>query len=377
MADRFLYTVAIPERDQSTIGNDQQRRISAQTSLTTDFGNVQDTGTQPGQQPIVGAFKGLYADLMAKQLQELAQGTGYTTVAYYTDDNDPKNDAYVTVDSFTVDPANPRNADIELWEFDGSVTEAGTRRSHWRTVETQPTNIDNPFGAGGNDRIGIPATATKVRWYDQKGQSLESASATNTIAGRFEDHEIYNPDDPSFSNPTLIYKVPYSDEGKIDARVWDDFGRSQLDGDDVNSWQKVFISGHNYNGSAVVENGLLRMTLDEDGESLTFSEWDTGTSSYSSVSLGASDWVLTDVNFTRISPSRVGGQMRFRDTNSGSFHTLDFQVNRASNRVLFITPTNQGSIPSGLDTKLDPIAEDWGDEAQPIRDIISRREVND
>lgn len=372
MTNRFLYTIPITETNQGQISADNSKRVSSQSSLSTDFGDVQETGAQPGTRPVSGAVKGLYSDLITKELSELAQAPNYGSVVYFTDDSDPLDDAYVTVENFKRNPANPRTD--QIWQYDGRLTEQGTNRSHYRAVETQPVSISNPFDGSGTDLIGLPATATKVSWYDEKGQSREAATIQSTITGRFNDVETYDPAEPSFNNPTLIAKVPYSDEGGIDARVWDDFDRSQLDGNSINSWQKVFATGHNFNGALVIENGLLRLTADEDAQSLSFEEWDTGTSSYSTVQLGSSSWMLDEINLTRISPTRTEGQMRFTD--GSTFHTLDYQVNRASNRVLFITPTNEGSIPSGLSTLLSPIAEDWSNESQPIQKILARSEVN-
>lgn len=375
MSDTRLYTVFIPTTDLGSQSTTQGKNISSQSTLTTDLGSVQGTGSQPGTTPISGAFKGEYADLIAKELSELGQAPNYTEVPLFTDDDNPKNDGYVTVESFDVNPANPRQT-AQLWEYNGSITEEGTARSHFRSIETQPTSVDNPFDLGSDDLVALPATQTKVRWYDETGQVSEPATVQSTISGRFIDINTFSPNEPSFDNPSLLAKIPYEDEGKMDARVWDDQNRVQFDADGVNSWQKVFSTGHNFAGDAIVENGLLQLTLDEDGESMSFAEWDDTNSEYSSVALGTSDWVLFDHNFTRLSPTRTEGQMRFRNTTDDSTHTMNFQVNRASNRVLFFVPPNEDPIPSGLETKLDPIAEEWTFTTQSVQTTIPRSEVN-
>lgn len=377
MTNTFLYTTIISEQSAGSVSSKQGKNISSQSSLTTDFGTVNETGSRPGDRPISGALKGQYADIVAKELSELGQAPNYGNIALFTDDNDPKNDGYVTIESFDVNPANPRQ-NIELWEFSGRISEDGTQRSHYRAIETQTTSVDNPFSGASDNAIAIPATATKVAWYDEKGQQYYGTTLNPTVlSGRFIDVERYDPDDTPFDNPTLIGKVPYADEGKCDARVWDDFDRSQLDANGINSWQKVFSTDHNFKGGARVENGLLRLELDEDEERINLEEWDDANSTYSTVQINQSDWVLQDYNFTRISPSRVEGQIRFRDTSGPAWHSLNFQVNRAIRRVLFTTPPNEGSIPSGLETALNPIASEWKQEHQANRKILSRREVNE
>jgi len=44
---------------------------------------------------------------------------------------------------------------------------------------------------------------------------------------------------------------------------------------------------------------------------------------------------------------------------------------------LFTVPKNNGAIPSGLETKLSPVAETWTADLQPVKTVLSRSEVND
>lgn len=373
---RFLYTVFIPDRDQQKTQTKQSKRVSKKPSLTSDSGDVQETGSSPGARPVNGVLKGEYAKLISKQLEELAVNGNYDSVAYFTDDNDPLNDAYVTVEQFSVNPIDPKTP--LLWEYDGRISEAGTRQSHFRAVETQVVPIDNPFSDGSDPRVAIPTSANAVRWYDDVSQQIENVagfSSGQTAQGRNQEIIRYNPTNASFDDPTLLYRDSYEVEGGHDARVWDDFGRAQFDENGVNSWQKVFSTGHNFNGVARVENGLVRLNLEP--FSLDVEQWDSVNEQYDAVSLGVSDWALDTFNFTRISPGRVEGQLGLRDVISDQLYNINFQVNRSTQNILFTVPPNAGSPPQGVIDLLDPVAETWSQAPQNIVTIKAKSEVND
>lgn len=355
MPDKRLYVLTLPEGTQTRDGSVLRQSQASDTILGGDSGEVESLGAEPGERPLEVEIPDDYADVRARELNELARGFDQP-VPFHGKGTVTSDDAYYSVGQAEPGPIDPRTQAFQRVRL--RLTREGTIANSWREVKTAPTQVDHPFGSTTETEVGVPAVARKVRWLDAVPQNTEEVTVQSTRTAEFGDVDILDARQSSYTDPDLIYEIDYGDEGPVDVRVWDDRGLAdRVDGNGALQWQKVFATDHRYEGQRVVSSGVFRLFVDEGNNTLTAEEWDTGTSSWSSISLGTSDWEIYDFDIRTISPAQVGGIAEFRDTTQSptAFHVLNFQVGRGADRVLFSTDT---AVPGGLQTLVSPIAAD-------------------
>jgi len=400
MTDRLLYNLAIPEQAQLSQSQRQARQLLTQGTLGTGPGAVEDISGDPPGQTLAGRVAGKHAELTAREFEELFSADAIEVVPIFERGADTsREDRWVALEDVDVNPAHPTDSRVQ--EFDGSLRTKGTRRSHWRVVLTNPTTEDNPLGSASNEEIALSGRARRVQWYDRSTGDLEDASEQRVIEGEHDRLAVYDATDPSFDGPTLIYDLAYRHEWPVDTRVWDDYGRSKLDevtvsdGATVGSatvgsatvgtgvettavqWQRVYEPSHDYVGRPVLENDILRLRPDGPRGKLRVYRWNAADEHYDRVQLGGSDWRLIDWNTKRIGVERIDGQAEFEDqSNPGTTHNLNWSLKRGYGDVLWLNPDNEGSVPSGLTDRLDPIAHDSDQDPAAVADVIKRSEVD-
>lgn len=380
MPDKVLHNLVLPQ-DKQLRGSDEsrlQQNQATQGILNSDSPQVEGLSLEPGQQVIRGQFHDPdVADQMAAEFEELFEASGYDKVAFFTDGGASTSDGYYELRNANVKPVNPRVDGFQ--EFDGIITFVGTNQSYWRSVETNPSTVVNPFGSASTALVGAPAAATKVRWYDTITKQFDAAAVDSTATGEFADVDLYDAAASSLDSPTLIYEIDYNDEWPAGCLVWDTYGNaSKTDVDGNLQWQRVFRTDHGFAGLPYIENGVLRLVFDEANNTLSASRWDDTNSQYSSVSLGTSDWQLFDLNLRRIGDDRVTAQVEFEDSASpGTTYNLDMALPRGYDDALWYEPPNESSsTPSGLVTKLDPIAHDSDTYAAQTKSVLKRTETD-
>jgi hypothetical protein len=378
---RYLYALALPRQVQLRQRGLQARELLAQGILQAGPAAVESISTGAGERTITGRVTGKFAALTATEFEELFAAGGIDVVPYYAPSTEAVRDRYVALSDAETEAAHPTEPRVQ--RVDGRVTTEGSRQSHFRDVATTITTVDTPFGSGGIAGVGIPATASKVRWYNPDNGSLADATVQSTVTGEHGDVEIYDAGEPSFADPTLVYDLPYADEWPHDVRVWDSRGEASktatetVDGEDRTAvqWQRVFATDHDYVGVPLLDSDHLRLYLDE-SNGLSAEQWDTGSSSFGSAALGVSSWELWDATITRIGLERVDAQLRFEDSdNPGTRHSLNVSVKRGYETALVWNPANEGSVPQGLIDLLDPIAYDGDQDPRAVAGITERSEV--
>lgn len=377
MTDRRLYALTIPAGLQTDTSVGARQQQSQQGVLDSDTGALESIAAEPGERPLEVEYPGGLADVRAAELRELAQGLSQP-LPYYGIGTQTPADGYYIVEappgrrSGPVDPRDDRFQRVQT-----QLTKAGTIASHWRAVTTDPVQVDHPFGNTTEAPVGVPAAATKVRWYDG-ADATEEVTVQSTRTAEFGDVDILHARNSTFTAPDLIFELDYSEAGNTDPRVWDDRGQAdRVDADGALQWQKVFAADHRFDGDAVLSSGLLRLFVDEPNNSITAEEYSSG--SWSSLSLSSSDWELFDLDIRTIGLAQAAGIMEFRDPTQSptAFHTLDWHLQRGAEDVLFATTD---PVPSGLETLLDPIAADhiydpYGDVRAAPQGLIKRTEV--
>lgn len=371
--NRELYTLAIPANAQTLTRSEIRRNLAKHGLLDESTAAVESLSLEPGQQVFRGQFRGKYARLMAKEVEELFDAANITSIPFYDPDQDAPEDGYYSLENIDIEPADPNLTEIQ--DFDGVLTKEGTRESKRRAVRTNDYQPENDFGNEQSAYVGVPtAAASDVQWYNPETEQTEPVSVVETRTAEHGSVDVVDAQASSFSDPSLVFDLDYRDEGKVDTVLWDDHDREKLDADGINAWQWVFSTAHEFSGSPVVDNGLVRVRFDG---GIGVEEWDDASSTWTDVALGTSDWSLSGWDVTRISPTRTAVQCRFVNAeHSKSPYHLDMSVKRGYQWPQWTVPDGgTPPTPSGLQDLLSPVANGQDYSPQMVQGLVSRTEV--
>ncbi|EMA19004.1 hypothetical protein [Haloarcula argentinensis] len=376
---RTLYALRISEAALEQPSTSQTLRVASNSPLNSDAPEVDSLAADPSTRPLAGVIAGKYAGKLAREFEELFSATGIEVVPWFGDD--VQQDAYVVVEDITIDQATPQAS--ELQRFDGQLSRAGTQESHLRALYCNPQPVDNPFGSSSTAQVGLSVRADNVEWWDHVTGAKAPATVQRTVSGEHDDIEIYDATEPGMDNPVLLHYIAYGAEWPTDVRVWDDYNRNKVATTTVNgetrtvdpTWQRCFVTSHEFVGTPILESDKLRLEADTDGQLLSASRW-TG-SSYDSVSLGSSDWRLRTLDLARIGVERIDAQTDWINTGNGDTHRLDLTLKRGRDDALWTVPDNGSPPPQGLIDRLNPIASPANQAAGEVLDIVAKSEVRE
>lgn len=380
---RRLYRTPIPEDALRRPQRGSEQKTQTQLSklgLLEGQSSVATISGQPGEVSLRAQYRGLYADRLALELSELLETEALQNLTFAPTSGDTELDGYYAIEESNAGRLRPQES--SLVEVEATLIREGTRGSHRRAVETNVVQPDpgNTFGNDTTALIGVPAAATRVQWVDDVPASqTETPTVTSTVNAQHGDVDLVDARAPAFSNPVLVYDLPYDTQGDIDVGVWDTYGEDSItDSDDVVQWGRVFDPGHDprQNDELVIENGLLRLWFDDAANQLTAEEWNDGTSSWDNVSLGTSDWELLETDIRRIYGTRVEARVTFRDsTDTSTEYGIDLVLPRGYENGLWLAPDGGSLPPTGLQDLLDPIADGQVYDAQPTFGLAERSDL--
>lgn len=339
----------------------------------------------------------------ADELRSLA-ASDYEGVALWdTDGADPKQ-GYYEVESVDVNPDHQSNKIVYQYAF--GLNAKGTHETHWRAVRTNVETVSTGLATGSGGQVAIEANGVrKVRWFDPangtEAATVQSSAQTDHGAVNF-----YDPSEPTFDNPTLLYEIPFEEEWRSDVTVYDDAGRdrerdllkeqngfdggfqydtAQYDtqnhaGDDsttlpVIQWVHVYHAGYEFDGRMVVDTSRLRVTFDESAGEIVATRYDPATDAYQSVSVDHSDYDLFDAETVRIGPAETRVFSEWLKTD-GSIDSAVLSFQRGREDVVVRVPDAESSIDADLESLLNPIASDQTDDPTPNQSLTRRTEVS-
>lgn len=377
---KYLYSLPVPERSQPTERNSLGKQLAKQ-GLTGESGEsvVTPIASDAADLMIEGQYRWgeRISTMLATELDELAD-SGLSELPLYRRDGDGDGDfenrGFYALESVDVEPLHPN--DRAAWAFDASLAFEGSLSGHRRSVATDVGQVQHAFGNDTRALVGVPAAADHVQWFDGPTGQTESPSVVATRTAEFGDVDVVDARSAAFQSPTLIYRLDYADQGKTDVSVWDRRGNAErTDADGVRQWQKVFATGHDFDGAAVLSNGIVRLVIDTTAPSLAAERWDSGTSSWTGQSLGSSDWELTDVDLSGVGLAEVDARLCFDNPTDDSVgpHDLDCHIKRGHVDPLWDDP--DGGAPQGLVDLLDPIASEQVYDAGESVGLVARSEV--
>lgn len=377
MADTLTFlNLAVPI-DSLRSGNANTQPQTAQSGILGEsVGDVRQLSTSPEQNTLQATLTGTAAESLARELEELAASAVLDSIPVVDSRTGSRRDGYYATTLVSANPAE-RMAK-EAFQVELRLEKRGTRNTHWRQTTTDVAQLTHDFGSTAEAHLGIPATATKVRWCNDVSNDVQALPSSDVIATRTGEHgdvDIVDANDAPVSNPSVIYELDYTEESKADPGVWDSEGNtSKTDADDNVLWSHVYATQHEFDGKPVLDNGLLRITFDESAGSITAEEYTSG--SWSAISLTSGDWTLFDVDIVEIGQAQVVAYLEFENTTDGSMFALEARMETGAQDLLWNIPADEtGPIPNDLQTWLDPIASSRNLTANPERTVKARSEV--
>jgi len=388
-----LYLIPLP--DAQAQSSDEAIRAAIQSAGLIEEGGTatQKISVDDIDLTIEGQFRQgtRFAPKLADELESLGE-SAYEGLSVYdpnADDNG-RNKGFYDLESVDVSPAH--NTARSAFSYTVALKSKETKETAWRAVETNPETINTGLATGSGGLVGIPATAGKVRWFDT-ANGRENATVQETVDAEFGRVDLYDPTEPSFTSPTLLYEAGYGEQSPVDVRVWDDRDREkyfELDGDgatvststlvgsatvgrtiQTNQWTHVFHSAFEYDGRPVIDNGLIRVRFDEPNGLVRPYRW-TG-STWELEPLDHSEYTLIDADIERLGPAQVDVFAEFEDS-GGTIETAILSVHRGIDGVIVRDAPNN-DVPTDLETMLSPIASDQTSDPQPAQTLKSRGEV--
>lgn len=393
MVKRALYRLAVPRDVQLQQRREGRRDVRTSGSLSPGSGGgaTDAIAVQPTGQRLEVGLRSQGSSKIIEEYAELFDADGFDAVAYhgtrgygddYGDSGRTPQDGYYALEGTESDPVI--RGDGDGGSVTGRLRKKGTRKSHWRSVKTNPATITNPFGSDTTGYIAAPDDARNVRWSNVDGDT-EDATAVTTNNAKHGDVTLYDAQASSFQtssdNPELIYDLVHIHAGAVDCKVWDPRGVDETDANGVLQWQKVFRPDHQFDGSEVViSTSLLRVYIDDVAQTITAERWNDATTAWESVTLGSSDWVPFDLDIVSIGASRVEFQLEFFNTNVGggeeTYYTYTGVAHRGRDDIQWQDPPNQTTVSTpDLDSLLNPIADPSTVDPQQRRSLRHRQET--
>lgn len=393
-----LYSIWLPDPATSRAADDIQADIRSaglleQGGLVAGKVSVEDIDLT-----VTGQFRlgEPLSRVLATELESLA-ASAYGNVPLYDPDTQDRKRGYKEVQAVDVNPAHPTTEGA--YEYTVALSSSGTKQTHWRAVRTNVETVSTGLATGSAGQIAIDAQSRKARWFSP-ADGTEAATVQASGSGAFGAVEFYDPGEPTFDNPTLIYEVDFDREPLTDAIVYDDRGLDKtltfVEGDAVggfqydtaqydtvqyagrddttaSQWPHVFDVTHEFDGRPVVDTGRLRVRFDETaGEIVAFQAPD---GVYTETTISHGDYELFDADVEAIGPARVVVYSEWEDTASGDIDRAVLAFPRGASELVVRVPENESSVPSALESVLSPIASDQTDDPQAAQDLVRRAEV--
>jgi len=394
-----IYKIPLPEATTPTERDALGTQLAEQGVLGGDA-IVEALSTQAADLTLTGryALGSYYSELLATELEELADSS---LSAVPLDGGSSARAGYYAVESANVEPVHAGGRDI--WEWDLSLTNVGTRKSHVQALETEPSQPSpgHAFGNGLDALVGIPSASRQVRVVDSTSEPTQRSRPTpvETVETEFGAVDLYDATAEAVDEPVYLYDVAKDAQPPVDVRVYDSRGREskfiEADSGRVRAWQSVFTRDHEFTGSVVCSNGRLRVTVDEptaanSSATLDAERWDStaagGDGAWTPVDLPSyadgdldTDWQPVDVDLTRIGQARVAAQVEFEavaGANEGDVYSVDVELERGRESLeVWIPESVSDPIPDDLEALLEPIVSPSVMESGVEQTTVAREEV--
>jgi hypothetical protein len=320
------------------------------------------------------------APMVAQELSELI-GSDIGPLPLFDFEGEPRAESgYYEIADGDVEPLQADRR--EIFDYQLSLSRVGDRGGTFRAVRTTAQTVSHPFGSDPGVSVYIPDDVRKVRWYNRATEETQPATATGTV----ESHQgtlreyglgavggemslLYDLELPTDTTAAYVFEAPNLSAPKFDP-------------DGNRNWPIIYDPEHDLAAGAlyILSGQQLRVALREPEDGFTpfivAQRYDASQDEWQNVGIDNTiPWRPADVDLRSIDPQRLSAQVLFAD-GTGSDFAVNISVTLGANRAT-ITPAagESGSMPSGLVTKLTPIARTSQTVARPVRTTVSQREV--
>lgn len=374
---KYLYTTPLPEAAQTSETNQLRQQLSQLGLLDQPGTAVENISSGGGDLTLEGQYRygERVSEMLAAELRELSSA-GTAGLPLYREDGRFADAGYYVIKSVDVDPVHANRR--EVYQFQISLVLEGTRADKFRAVRTGVSQEDHPFGNLTTAEVAAPAAATDVQWLNEETKETVDPTLVATRTAEGGDISVYDARAPTIDNPTLVYDLAYSQGSEYDVRVWDTRGNSsKLDADGLVTWEKCYSRSHDFAGEKVLDNGLVRLRFDAGGSGLSAERWDDGAGSWTSQSLGTSDWTLRSADIRHIGRARVDARAVFEDSTQSptAVYPLDVSLKRGWVDPLWSEIDGEGGTPTGLVDLLDAVADEQIYSPGGTLGLVDREEV--
>lgn len=367
-----LYLTPIPDADADESEDRYVGNVEEAGKLNAGGTAVENVAADSNTLRVNGRFEfgRVLSRKLARELKSLSRGP-YEALPLTVESAENIDDGYYEVGEADVSPVHPLTDTIYTYEV--SLTPAGTREDTVRSIETAPEDVNTGLATGDPGRVGITASARRVKWYDES-QGSERATPSDTVTAEFGDVDLYDLEDAPYDMPSLAYDVPLEDDGRVDVRVFDDRGRDKFatsGGEEVNVWTHAFDTGFEFTGAAVADNGLIRLRLDDD---VTAEEYDPDSDSWDAVEIDSGDLTLTEWSIRSVSPTECDVRIVAEDSEDGNERSARLIVQRGYDGPI-LQSTKDDSLSPKYEEWFDGFASDVSSDPQPEQRIRDRDEL--
>lgn len=391
---RRFYRSEISESSIASNRLDASRAQLSRQGVLGGSGRVERISGDPPDIRLDVDYRGKYAERIARELREILSSNDIEAAPFAAVEEPQPSDAYYTAELVDDEPAMPQAAGAI--SVGANLTEKGTQKDQTITVETSPSQPDpgHPFGNVTDAIVGIPADARRVRIADSTSSPTQRERPTPvaTVEAKHGAVDQYDATAEAIDEPIYLYDLDYDPQGDVDPGVWDTYGHDSIrDADDVVAWARVFATAHDFNGAIVIENGLLRLTIDEPTNAdataaLEAETYDADTDSWTAVDLPSyadgdldTDWQPADVDLTHIGQARIAAQVEFEavaGTNQGDVYAVDVELERGRESLEVWAPESVAELPPpDLEALLKPIASTSVLDSGVEQGLVAREEV--
>lgn len=371
-----IYHIPIPDADADRLESRYSANVEQSGVLEGDGSFVENVATESNTIEQSGRFEfgRILSEKLATELDSLAESNYRALPVFVDGDGESEDVGYFEIQSADVSEVHPVTNTVYTYTIE--LVPKGTREDSRRAVMINPEDVSTGLSTGGPAPIAAPSEATEVRWFDDAEGSVE-ATPSDTVTTEYGDLDRYAYGDAPFDTPTLIYDVPLSKDGPTDVRVYDDNDREKFstlsDGTQVNTWVHAYNTGFDFNGGAVIDNGLTRVYLD-DTPSVSAEEYDETSDSWSDIELDSGDLSLKEWSIMRISPTRTRVRLVAKDEVEGDLRNAYLNMNRGVSGVILRQPRNE-SLSTKFESWFSPVASDVSEDPQPEKDLKDRGET--
>jgi len=357
---RRLHSVTLPETQQPREPRQQQTAQAITELIGESQPAVESVASQAADLTLSGslAFRADVAAKLRREIRQLpANQLGHLGLRRVGDEFD-ENRGYYSVTDAEVTPAHAAGGEVA--EYTISLNRQGTPSSHVVFCQPTPRDVFTPYASSGS---GDPPFIIRGTFNSLLAEFKPATGEVSPVSNPnvISDHAnagaltLTVSDLPSGDRPGVVGAPALSRDGRLDVRVWDDRDNfDKFDPAGAVQWLKVLDSSHEFEGSAVISDGRVRVRLKLDNnspvsETVTVEQYSSG--NWSLATTTATTTPLDDFDLSAIRRTFV--EAVFEDSGSTPYR---LRVVRDGDPEFYFLRDQPGTSPRGIENSIKSAA---------------------